>query len=176
MKAGEINLHKFLEGQKQFIVPIYQRTYSWNENHCQKLWEDIERLLNGQYQSHFLGSIVYINSDIYQISTITKLHVIDGQQRLTTISLLLQALREAIKNNSDQVKGINSRKIKNYYLLNQDEEDELRYKLVLNRNDNDTYVNILENNEIQNDYSPNIIKNYYFFKNKITEYAPENLE
>ncbi|ADI74082.1 protein of unknown function DUF262 [Methanohalobium evestigatum Z-7303] len=176
MIAKETNLHTFLSGPQQFIVPIYQRTYSWDLKHCKKLWDDVERLLSGQYVNHFLGSFVYINSDIYQVSSVPQLHIIDGQQRLTTISLLLQALIDVLQNQDVKVKGVSSNKIRNYYLINTlEEEEELRYKLVLNRNDSETYTNLLENRELNDNYSPNVYKNYKFFKDKIEGYEPEYL-
>ena len=97
MKADETKLLKFINGPKQFIIPIYQRTYSWTLRECKQLWEDI--IKSGQdnrISSHFLGSIVYVEKGLYQISTIPKLLLIDGQQRLATISLLLSALAKVL--------------------------------------------------------------------------------
>src|SRR5438874_1539920 len=98
MKATATNLLKFLQGTKQFIIPIYQRTYSWERQQCEQLWNDIIRVANDeQTTAHFVGSIVYVEKGIYHISSVTPLLVIDGQQRLTTISLLLAALGEALE-------------------------------------------------------------------------------
>lgn len=120
MRADETQLLKFMNGPKQFIIPIYQRTYSWTLKECKQLWEDITKAGNdNKISSHFLGSIVYVEKGLFQISTIPKLLLIDGQQRLTTISLLLSALSKVIE---DPIGGMTSDKLKNYYLINREEE------------------------------------------------------
>lgn len=87
----------FLKGPKQFIIPIYQRTYSWTQKECGQLWDDIIKTGgNDKVPGHFVGSIVYIEKGLYQVSSIPQLLVIDGQQRLTTISLLLAAFGRAL--------------------------------------------------------------------------------
>ena len=69
MKATEAKLLDFLRKSTQFIVPIYQRTYSWTERECQRLWDDIQRVGQGDNPAHFIGSIVYIEKDLYQVSS-----------------------------------------------------------------------------------------------------------
>ena len=92
MKASETNLLSFLRGSQQFIIPIYQRTYSWTKKECQQLLDDVLRTgENSQIRAHFVGSFVYIEKGLYQVSTHSPLMVIDGQQRLVTITLLLEA-------------------------------------------------------------------------------------
>ena len=128
MKANEVNLLKFLQGPKQFLIPIFQRRYSWDKRHCDQLWKDIIRV--GRDKSahvHFLGSVVYMEHGIYSVSTIPQLLVIDGQQRLTTLSLLLSALGRAIEAREVEI-GITQRRLENYYLFNADEDDLHRYK------------------------------------------------
>ncbi len=74
MKATETNLLKFLQGTKQFIIPIYQRTYSWGLSDCQQLWNDILRVAqNDNIPAHFVGLIVYVEKGIYHISSITRI-------------------------------------------------------------------------------------------------------
>jgi uncharacterized protein with ParB-like and HNH nuclease domain len=87
MKATEANLLEFLQSPQQFVIPIYQRTYSWTLAQCQQLWNDIRNAAtNPAITAHFVGSIVYIKRSQYQVSEkIPQLLVIDGQQRLTTI-------------------------------------------------------------------------------------------
>lgn len=97
MRATAVNFLKFLQGTKQFVIPIYQRTYSWKIENCQQLWDDILRIAqDDQIPAHFLGSVVYVERGIYHVSSITQLLLIDGQQRLTTLSLLLAALGERL--------------------------------------------------------------------------------
>jgi uncharacterized protein with ParB-like and HNH nuclease domain len=96
MKAQEHQLLPFLNGKKQFIIPIYQRTYSWQREQCEQLWNDIIRVGTDQTMpGHFLGSVVYIQRGLFQIANIPQLLLIDGQQRLTTLMLLLIALADA---------------------------------------------------------------------------------
>ena len=93
MEAKETNFLKFLNSPKQLIIPIYQRTYSWKLKECEQLWKDIIRVGNDEdISGHFVGSIVYVEKGLYQVSALPRLLVIDGQQRLTTLSLLLSAL------------------------------------------------------------------------------------
>mgnify|MGYP003343652094 FL=1 len=97
MKATAAKLLEFLRKSPQFVIPIYQRTYSWTEGECRQLWEDIVRCgTDDRIAVHFIGSIVYIESGLSQVSHQAPLLVIDGQQRLTTVSLLLAALAEAV--------------------------------------------------------------------------------
>ena len=87
MKATEVNLLTFLKNSPQFTIPIYQRTYSWTESQCGQLWDDIIRAGGDEsIQAHFIGSIVYIAESVYQVASQSALLVIDGQQRLTTVS------------------------------------------------------------------------------------------
>src|SRR5947207_3255482 len=101
MKAQETQLLPFLNGKKQFIIPIYQRNYSWTREQCEQLWSDIVRVATDEsIPAHFLGSVVYIQRGIFQIANIPQLLLIDGQQRLTTLILLLVALARAAEENS----------------------------------------------------------------------------
>lgn len=140
MKAVETNLLKFLQGTRQFIIPIYQRTYSWTQLQCQQLWHDILRAgTDEEVSGHFIGSVVYVERGLYTISSVPQVLVIDGQQRLTTLTLLLAALGKVIEER--ELSGETSRKkIENYYLFNSEEEDELHYKLLLTRGDKDTLI------------------------------------
>jgi uncharacterized protein with ParB-like and HNH nuclease domain len=117
LKATEANLLKFLQGTKQFIIPIYQRTYSWRLSDCEQLWKDIRHAAESDSVSgHFIGSVVYIERGLYQISTVPRLLVIDGQQRLTTISLLLSALGKVIEGTPADP-DVTRRRINNYEVV-----------------------------------------------------------
>src|SRR5215210_599365 len=96
VKAVEANFLKFLNKSDQLEVPIYQRTYSWTRPECLQLWNDVVRAAHDDVSGHFIGSIVYIDTGIFHVSTANTIEVIDGQQRLTTISLLLLAVARAI--------------------------------------------------------------------------------
>src|SRR5947199_9789662 len=93
MKAKEAKLLELLKILPQFVIPIYQRTYSWTERECRQLWDDILRTgRNDKVSAHFVGSIVYVEKGLYQVSSQSPLLVIDCQQRLTTVMLLIEAV------------------------------------------------------------------------------------
>ena len=92
MKAQDLPLTQLLQGAKQFIIPIFQRTYSWGQYQCQQLWDDIIRVGGSpDLNSHFIGSAVYIPEEDTS-AAISRWLVIDGQQRITTIALLLSLI------------------------------------------------------------------------------------
>ena len=100
MKAGETSLLKLMNGVQQFIVPIYQRTYSWTSKQCNQLWKDIIQItLSDNNKVHFIGSVVYIDLGTPK-GRPQQLLLIDGQQRLATLSLLLAALARHIEDNN----------------------------------------------------------------------------
>lgn len=105
VKAAETNLAGVLEGKKQYQVPLYQRVYSWRKPHLNQLWDDIVELTQARREdpgaSHFIGSLVLSTSPDYSVVGVSKLLVIDGQQRLTTLTLLLAALRDHLAEHGD---------------------------------------------------------------------------
>lgn len=168
MKASEANLITLLRKSSQFIIPIYQRKYSWTEKECRQLWDDIIRTgSNENITMHFMGSIVYIEEGLSQVSLQAPLLVIDGQQRLTTITLVLAALIEYL-GDEEPVDGFSLRKIRNYYLLNTEESDDRYYKLILSDTDKDTLLAIVNGNELPENSSLRIIENYSLFKDLVS--------
>ena len=162
MKASETKLLRLLEGNKQFRIPIYQRTYSWNIKHCKQLWEDLKQTTLGQDNpGHFVGSVVYIESGLYQATGVSELLIIDGQQRLTTVSLLLAALAEYVDDPKVDLRVTSSR-IRNNYLLNSEEEDEALFKLLLTQNDKETLTRLVQGFEPLQDSPPRLLENYQF--------------
>ncbi|MBM3214028.1 DUF262 domain-containing protein [Candidatus Poribacteria bacterium] len=168
MKATETKLLDFLQGPKQFIIPIYQRTYSWTQKQCEQLWNDIRRTQDPFSPGHFIGSIVYIERGLYHTSSVPHLLVIDGQQRLTTISLLLEALARAIEQQRTE-SLINPRRLRNYYLFNAEEEDDLRFKLLLTQNDKPTLCRLLTHKSLPQPHSRRIVENHAFFTDRIAK-------
>lgn len=167
MKASSNNLLSIIKGPRQFVIPIYQRTYSWDIPQCNQLLNDILRISrDSSVQGHFIGSIVYFQESIHTVSDVPKLLVIDGQQRLTTISLLIMAIADFIKDNNIEI-DTNFTKLQNYYLINPEEDNELRYKLLLTRRDKETYINLLKGIPQIDGLSLRIMENYNFFKSKI---------
>jgi uncharacterized protein with ParB-like and HNH nuclease domain/predicted transport protein len=169
LKASEANFLNFMQGTKQFIVPIYQRKYSWTKQQCKQLWNDIIRAgKDDSIEGHFAGSIVYIGKGVYQSTAVPQLLVIDGQQRMTTLTLLLIALRKAIGESVESF-DITKRKITNYYLVNSDEEDDLYYKLILTQGDKETLLNLITETPVPNEHSQRIFENYQFFLEEIKD-------
>ncbi len=182
MKASETNLFKFLEGNKQFIIPIYQRTYSWDREQCEQLWIDIiHAATRPEVTAHFVGSIVYIQQGLYQVASIPQLLVIDGQQRLTTLTLLLTALAQAAKN-GEVVASINSDQIYDYFLINRYGKGNEHYKLLLTQSDRETLIKLIDDGEVSAVHdtisfavSERLVSNYHYFVEQIrkAEFDPQ---
>lgn len=169
MKATSANLLSIIKGPKQFIIPIYQRTYSWLLPQCNKLFNDILKIsTNESMQGHFIGSVVYFQESIHTVSDVPKLLIIDGQQRLTTVTLIVIALAEFIRDNEVEI-DTTFTKLQNYYLLNAEEDSELKYKLLLTKIDKETLINLIKGIDPTEGYSSRLVENYRFFKNKITK-------
>ena len=167
MKAVEANFLEFLKKSQQFAIPLYQRTYSWTDRECRQLWEDILRTgSDAQISGHFIGSVVYIQSGLYQVSSHDPLLVIDGQQRLTTVSLILEALALHL-GDSEPIDGFSAAKLRSYYLLNQLESDERRFKLLLTQTDKDSLLAIVQQRPQPTDHSLRLEDNFEFFKGRI---------
>lgn len=167
MKASSNNLLSIIKGPRQFVIPIYQRTYSWDIPQCNQLLNDILRISrDSSVQGHFIGSIVYFQESIHTVSDVPKLLVIDGQQRLTTVSLLILAIADFIKDDDIEI-DTSFTKLQNYYLINSEEDNELRYKLLLTRKDKETYINLLKGIPQTDGFSLRIMENYDFFRSKI---------
>lgn len=169
MVAKEAKLSSFLEGSKQFIIPIYQRTYSWRRSHCDQLWNDILKMGEDQNSlGHFIGSVVYISKGLLPETEVAKLLVIDGQQRLTTILLLLKVLAKKI-NEENGADNKTKDKIYNKFLFNEYEDEEERYKLLLTKSDKHTFISIIDDLPYPPNKSKRLIDNYEFFKSKVNK-------
>ena len=129
MEVHKGNIFGILNGDKQFLIPVYQRYYSWELEQCKRLWNDIVVMQKEKKVGHFVGSIVNIAEQAMPTG-IQKYMIIDGQQRLTTLTLLLIALRNYALNNPDD-KTINAHRIDGMLLKNEFESGEDRYKLLL---------------------------------------------
>lgn len=167
MKATEARLLAFLKKSPQFVIPIYQRTYSWTERECRQLWDDIIRAgTDDAISVHFIGSIVYIEAGLSQVSHQAPLLVIDGQQRLTTVTILLAALAGAL-GDAEPIDGFSARKLRNYYLLNPEETGERHFKLLLSQADKATLTSIVGETEPTSEQSLRVTENHALFKDLI---------
>ena len=168
MKATEANFLEFLRKSPQFEIPIYQRTYSWTERDCRQLWEDILRTgRDDTIPAHFVGSIVYIERGLSQVSHRSPLLVIDGQQRLTTVTLILEALARRLSERGP-VHGFSAKKLRHYYLLNPLEDGEGRYKLLLTQTDKDSLLTLIQQKPQPLHPSISISDNFAFFVKQVT--------
>lgn len=149
MKAVDSHLLTLLKKSSQFVVPIYQRVYSWQEAECNQLWSDILRAgSNDKLGAHFTGSIVYVAKDQSTNTSSEPDLIIDGQQRVTTVTLLLAALANHLKKlpegQREPVEGFSPKKIRNRYLLDEDEDGDRQYKLILSQGDKNALISILQ--------------------------------
>ena len=169
MKATEAKLLSFLQKSPQFIIPIYQRTYSWTEKECRQLWDDVVRAgASDVVTVHFIGSIVYVEQGLSQVSHQAPLLVIDGQQRLTTVTLLIEALAGAL-GNAEPVDGFSAAKLRHYYLSNPLESGDRYFKLLLSQTDNASLKAIIRQTEQPSEPSLRVTQNFDLFTELLAE-------
>ena len=167
MDATKGNIYAILNGNKQFLIPVYQRYYSWEIEQCSRLWNDIVNMQKTGKVGHFVGSIVNIAEQAMPTG-VQKYMIIDGQQRLTTLSLLLIALRDYGEAHPEDT-TINSRRIDNMLLKNEYEDGDERYKLLLTETDRDLLISLVEKKPISDPGLSRILSNYNFFAGKIAD-------
>lgn len=164
MKAKESKLDDLLSNvDTKFSVPIFQRKYSWDEEQCHILWKDLQKLGETSLNSgHFIGSIVcYQLSDIDMPGVIKEKILIDGQQRLTTLSILMIALSRAYEKLGENTAAED---IKNRFIFNNRYQDEDRFKLVPTADDKETYFYIARGNENELLHpSEQLLNNFNYF-------------
>lgn len=173
MKAEDTLVTNLLEGAKQFIVPIFQRDYSWGTKHCQQLWKDVIRVgSDPNVKGHFLGSVVYVAAED-NTATITRWLLIDGQQRMTTLTLLLIALRDQInqaQGNEDGGDEVSTpEELDDYYLRNRHGKGDRRHKLHLRRADHDTLNALLDGKEFPEVASERVKENFIFLRDLVAQ-------
>lgn len=168
MNAQDLPLTQLLDGAKQFIVPIFQRDYSWGTKHCQQLWNDILRVgADPNTRAHFLGSVVYIAAEDNQ-AAIPRWLVIDGQQRLTTVTLLLTALRDRLKGNpADDDALPSAEEVEDRFLRNRHGKGDRRSKLMLRRADNEALSTLMAGQVLPAHAAETVRENYEFFRERL---------
>ncbi|MFF0544363.1 DUF262 domain-containing protein [Nocardia thailandica] len=174
MKAVDSHLLTLLKASSQFIVPIYQRLYSWHEGECAQLWADIIRAgSTPALGSHFTGSIVYVAKDQSTNTSADPDLIIDGQQRVTTVTLILAALAARLdmlpEDQREPWDGFSPKKIRNRFLLNDDEDGERQFKLILSQSDKQALIAILQGAPPPTDTVTRVTENYEFFQRKLAE-------
>lgn len=173
MKASETKVEDFLSSNKtQFVIPVYQRNYDWSTSQCKQLLDDILEVgTSKKMNAHFIGSVVYVHDDVYTSSRIKELTIIDGQQRLTTLTLIYLALyRLAIEMKNEALVN----EISETYLINKFAPEEEKLKLRPTEN-NDRAIKYLLRSDIDEEFTDfsKVIDNFNYFNSRITE---ENFE
>ncbi|GHR14808.1 hypothetical protein JP0090_13430 [Helicobacter pylori] len=163
MEADATTLLKFInDNQKnQLVIPIYQRVYSWEKEQCKQLWDDIIKVGgDDKMDGHFIGSILYVLDRITHSNN--ALLIIDGQQRLTTITLLLTALRDHW---SDKRKDI-----EDHYLINSDKDGDKKFRLILSESDKDTLLSLIDKDKRKpSEPSLKIVENFKLFEEWVSK-------
>lgn len=176
MKAVDSHLLTLLKASSQFIVPIYQRLYSWQEPECEQLWYDILRAgSTPTLGAHFTGSIVYVAKNQSTNTSAEPDLIIDGQQRVTTVTLILAALAARLdgmpEGENEPWDGFSPRKIRNRFLLNDDEEGDRHFKLVLSQSDRGALISILQGGQPSPEAITRVRTNYEYFESKMADPA-----
>ncbi|GAA9860925.1 hypothetical protein VN0630_08590 [Helicobacter pylori] len=163
MKAKEATLLGFFEENQnnQFVIPIYQRLYSWKKEQCEQLWDDIIKIGgNDKANGYFIGSILY---ELDGNTPSSPLLIIDGQQRLTTITLLFIALRNR-SSDEDKRKKIES------YLINSNKDGDKKFRLILSESDKDTLLYLIDKDRRKpSEPSSKIVENFKLFEEWISK-------
>ncbi|WRD92661.1 DUF262 and DUF1524 domain-containing protein [Helicobacter pylori] len=165
MEADATTLLNFIkDNQKnQLVIPIYQRLYSWEKEQCKQLWDDIVKTGGSdQIEGHFIGSILYVLDGITHSDN--ALLIIDGQQRLTTITLLLTSLRNHL---SDEVRR---KEIEDHYLINSDKDGDKKFRLILSESDKDTLLSLIDKDRRKpSEPSSKIVENFKLFEEWVSK-------
>ncbi|WQV05902.1 DUF262 and DUF1524 domain-containing protein [Helicobacter pylori] len=159
----------FEENQNnQFVIPIYQRLYSWGKKQCEQLWDDIIKIGgNDKMNGHFIGSILYVLDGNTPSS---PLLIIDGQQRLTTITLLFIALRNHLSEEVKFLEKFSRKNIEKHYLINSNKNGDKKFKLILSESDKDTLLSLIDENQRKpSEPSVKIVENFKLFEKWISE-------
>ena len=165
MKGSETKLARYMHGSsKRFVIPVYQRNYDWKTENCKQLYDDLVKVIKSGRKSHFFGSVVSVYDDDGQDE---EYLVIDGQQRLTTISLLFLAMYNLIKEKQviPEDKQL-AEKIFKGYLVDEFQPESTRIKLKPIKNDMVAFAKLFEDKS-EHIRESNITVNYDYFYNRI---------
>jgi len=170
--AHETTLRELLEGAKQYRVPLYQRTYSWTDPHLDRLWEDIRKLaeerIEDPHLTHFIGSLVLAPNPTNGPAGVSEYLVVDGQQRLTTLSILLCAIRDHRIQHEDPD---HRERINQEYLINKYKPAH-RLKIVPTQADRSAYEACLDATP-QAGGTDRVGAAYRFFKSQLAAVGPD---
>lgn len=169
------SIYNLLNGQCQYIIPVYQRKYSWLADvHCARLWNDIVKMEKGHKKHHFVGSIVSI-AEKKALMGVQKQLIIDGQQRMTTLSILMIALRDYLRDITPDDEFEDN--ITDMVLKNPKRKGEDAYKMLLTDTDKEVMIKLVDGMKISENEDSQIYTNYLYFKRKVAEgvLSPEQI-
>ncbi|MDJ0580407.1 DUF262 domain-containing protein [Crocosphaera sp.] len=165
MKASETSIRNLLEGTKQFQVPLFQRPYSWKKNNWDTLWYDLMSIYDGDVDgSYFLGPIV-TQSISSTADGISLFLIIDGQQRLTTLSILLASLRDKLREENPRF----SEQLHEYFLINKFQDNDDYFKVLPTQADRNSYKAIIDLEINPDEANGKITESYQYFTKKINK-------
>ena len=164
MDAVSRPFSQIINGAKQFMIPVFQRDYSWGREHCLQMWSDIRNSRGEGPNNHFLGSFVYVEGNAG--AAFSSWLVIDGQQRITTLTLLMVALRDHISETQWNGEEPTVGRIDAYFLKNREESGERGYRLALRRRDNETLRALVDGKDVSEiaESSELILDTYTYFR------------
>ena len=174
MKAVDTSLLTLLKKTPQFVVPIYQRLYSWSQPECSQLWNDIIRAgAHSSLGAHFTGSIVYVTKNAATVTAAEPSLIIDGQQRVTTVSIILAALAQRLSmipgDKQEVYDGFSPKKIRERYLMDPNEDGDRSFKLLLSERDREALKAVFVGSDIEPFADSKVVANYKYFLGKIEE-------
>ncbi len=181
MNAAARSLVGLITGANvRFVIPVYQRPYSWGEEQCLQLWDDVLSVGRRPEDRHFTGSVVWVQDGTMSASGVTPLLLIDGQQRITTLTLLIAALADYSRSHPEKQLRFSHREILGRgYLIDEYKPNDDRYKLTLSQGDKATLKSLLENLADPDakvvEESPRIIENFELFKKRIAALEDPNI-
>lgn len=180
MKAVDSNLLDLLKKSERFVVPIYQRVYSWGVDECAQLWKDLMRAgSRASLASHFTGSIVYIEKGQSSNTAKEPDLLIDGQQRVTTVTLILAALAAYLETlpveEGEPIAGFSPQKIRGKFLTNEYEEGDDFFKLTLTNRDKEALQRVIRGLDLI-DESSRVTANFRYFVDNIADLDKEGLQ
>jgi uncharacterized protein with ParB-like and HNH nuclease domain len=161
VEASPAKVIQYFNGEKQNLIPLFQRAYTWDETQWSTFWQDLlVQYEEGEGGIHFMGAIVSLPARSVPVG-VSKFSIIDGQQRLTTVSVLLCALRDLLNTNS-------AARIQEVYLTNKFREVEDTLKFVPTQADREAYQAIIDHKTQQFQHTSRVHQAYEFFKRKIS--------
>ncbi len=178
MTAKETKLQDIIQGDKQFVVPLFQRTYTWENKHWQTLWSDIKELYEltddeNKPKTHFMGSIVNFPTNSVP-EGVTKFLLIDGQQRLTTVIISLMAIRDLAKQSDNEDNNVLAEEIHEKFIINKYKKGTELYKVLPTQGDRQDFEKLIQGKPYQQENKSRVAMAYEFFYKKAKEI--DNLE